>query len=410
MNEVDTSSFIFRNFSIVRLYFVEGYNMEIYFDNAATTKVSKVAADKMYKVLIETYGNPSSLHNKGLEAEKLVEHSRQIIATCLKVPIKDIYFTSGGTEGNNMAINGILKGYHRSGKHVLISDIEHPSVREMVLSYQDQGYEVECIPVDKKGYIIEEDLLTMLREDTILVSIMHVNNEIGTIQDLAKISSLIKKKQPKTIIHIDGVQSFGKYAFYPSRNHIDIMTISAHKLHGPKGVGAIYIGQGVKLIPLLKGGGQQSNVRPGTENVPGIVGFGVAAEEAYTSLEIVSKQVKAIKIYMITRLREEIKEIEINGDIENGAGHILNIRVKGIDSEVLLHSLEEFGIYLSAGSACSSKKKKASSTLLALGETDETAKEAIRFSFSKYNTKEEVDIVIEKMIKVIGPLRRFVRK
>lgn len=384
--------------------------MEVYFDNAATTKVSDGAAKAMMEVLTIDYGNPSSLHNKGFEAEKRVENSRQIIAGSLKVPKKEVYFTSGGTEANNMVLYGVLNAYMRNGKHVLVSSIEHPSVKDAAYEYETLGYEVEAIPTDDKGYIVPEDLAALVREDTILISFMHVNNEIGTIQDVEAIVKAVRAVNEKVVIHMDGVQSYGKYELYPARLGIDVYSISAHKIHGPKGCGAIYLSSKVRMKPLLTGGSQQNGVRSGTENVPGIVGFGVAASEAYAQLAENKAHIEAIRNYMIESLSDKALNIEFNSDVKKGAYHILNIRVVGVKSEVLLHTLEEANIYVSTGSACSSNKKHHSSTLQALGQNSEETDQAIRLSFSKYNTLEEVDYFIDKLNQSLPLLRRFIRK
>ena len=384
--------------------------MEIYFDNAATTRVTDQVAQAMLHMLTHNYGNPSSLHQKGFEAEKAIENSRQIIAQVLKVSKKEIYFTSGGTEANNIAIIGMAAANKRGGKHILISSIEHPSVKETVRHLETLDYEVESIPTDGKGYVQIEALEQLIRQDTAMVSVMYVNNEIGTIQDMTTIGKLIKKLNPKTLFHVDAIQAFGKYNLNPIKDQMDILTISGHKIHGPKGVGAIYIKEGTKIAPLFYGGRQENGIRSGTENVPGIIGLGLATEEAYHQLEDHKVHIESIKKYMITRLKKDVPDITFNGDIEKGAYHILNIGVTGVKSEVLLHALEELEIYVSTGSACSSKKKNHSITLSALNLSHDEKDTAIRLSFSKYNTREEVDQFIEQLNKLLPILRRFKRK
>jgi len=384
--------------------------MEVYLDNAATTRVSLNAAQAMMRMLTEDYGNPSSLHNKGFVAEKAVEESRSIIAGAMKVSKNELFFTSGGTEANNMVIHGVVEAYKRSGKHILISDIEHASVKDSAFHFEELGYEVESIPVNHQGYIDSDTLTSMVREDTILVSIMHVNNEIGTIQPMEALLGAVKAKNSDTVFHVDAIQSFGKIHLYPSRLGIDLMTVSAHKIHGPKGAGALYVSPKVRLIPLVYGGDQQKGVRSGTENVPGIVGFGVAAKEAYEQMDERKATISDIRQYCAESLLSKIENIEINSDLENGAYHILNIRVVGVKSEVLLHTLEEAGIYVSTGSACSSNKKHHSSTLQALGQNKDATDQAIRLSFCKDNTREEIDYLVEQMVKVVPMLRRFKRK
>lgn len=384
--------------------------MEVYLDNAATTRVSGTAAEAMMIMLTQDYGNPSSLHNKGYAAEKAVEESRRIIAGAMKVSKTDIFFTSGGTEGNNMVLHGVAEAYKRNGKHMLISDIEHPSVKDAAFHYETLGYEVETIPVDHQGYVAADTLAALVREDTILVSVMHVNNEIGTIQPIETLCKAVKAKNSRTVFHVDAVQSFGKYLLYPNRLGVDVMTISAHKIHGPKGSGALYISPKIRLVPLVYGGGQQKGVRSGTENVPGIVGLGVAAKEAYDAIEERRLHISEIKSYCAELLAEKVDGITFNSDLIGGAYHILNIRVTGVKSEVLLHTLEETGIYVSTGSACSSNKRHHSSTLQALGQDSIATDQALRVSFCKDNTKEEIAYFVEQMVKSIPMLRRFRRK
>lgn len=384
--------------------------MEVYFDNAATTRVSDGAAGAMMTMLTQDYGNPSSLHQKGFEAEKAVEEARKIIADAMKVAKNDVYFTSGGTEGNNMVLHGVSHAYKRRGKHILVSDIEHPSVKDAAYKLTEEGYEVEAVPVDGKGYVTVATLSAMVREDTILVSVMHVNNEIGTIQPMESLVKAVKEKNADTLVHVDAVQSFGKYRLYPSRAGIDLMTLSGHKIHGPKGAGALYVGPKVRLTPLVYGGDQQKGVRSGTENVPGIVGLGVAAGEAYRELDSRKAHITDLRNHCIRRLSEDVTAIEFNSDLEQGAYHILNFRAVGVKSEVLLHTLEEQGIYVSTGSACSANKKHHSSTLQALGQDSEATDQAIRVSFSTYNRREEVDYFIEQLQTALPMLRRFTKK
>lgn len=384
--------------------------MEVYLDNAATTRVSEAAAEAMMRMLREDYGNPSSLHNKGFTAEKAVEESRQVIASTLKVAKNDVYFTSGGTEGNNMVLHGIAEAYKRRGKHILVSDIEHASVTDAAFHLEDLGYDVEAVPVDDLGYIDPDVLGEMVRADTILVSVMHVNNEIGTVQDLEALVKAVKAKNKDTVFHVDGVQSFGKFELYPSRIGVDLMTISAHKIHGPKGAGALWISPKIRLVPLVYGGNQQKGVRSGTENVPGIVGLGVAAREAYDNLPERRTHISGIRNYCVETLKANIEGVAFNSDLKNGAYHILNIRIKGVKSEVLLHSLEEADIYVSTGSACSSNKKHHSSTLQALGQDSDATDQAIRLSFSKENTEEDIDALVKKLSEVVPMLRRFRKK
>lgn len=384
--------------------------MEVYFDNAATTRVSDAAAKAMMRMLTEDYGNPSSLHAKGFTAEKAVEESRKVIADALKVNKNDVFFTSGGTEGNNMILSGIADAYKRSGKHILVSDIEHASVASAAAHLEEIGWTVDVIAVDDKGYIDPGNLSELVREDTVLVSVMHINNEIGTIQPLESLVKAVKDKNKATLFHVDAVQSFGKYQILPSRLGVDLLTVSAHKIHGPKGSGAIYVSPKVRLTPLVFGGDQQKGVRSGTENVPGIVGFGVAVKEAMAAMADRKDHIQSLRDYCIEQLEDRLTDISYNSDLNHGAYHILNIRVKGVKSEVMLHTLEEKGIYVSTGSACSSNKKHHSSILQALGQDSEATDQAIRISFSRANTKEEIDYFIEAMAATVPMLRRFRKK
>jgi cysteine desulfurase len=283
-------------------------------------------------------------------------------------------------------------------------------VKEAVFAAEVLGYEVEVIPVDENGYINIDTLIGMIRKETVLVTVMQVNNEIGVIQDIESIGNRIKAQNHMTFFHVDGVQSYGKYHINPLKAKVDALTISAHKIHGPKGCGAIYVSEKVRLTPILHGGSQQRSVRSGTENVPGIVGLGIAAKEAYDSLDIASKHILGIKTYMIEQLTTNVEGIEFNGNVKETAYHILNIRVIGVKSEVLLHTLEDHNIFVSTGSACSSNKKNHSSTLMALNQNSDQTDQAIRLSFSKYNTLEEVDYFIEQLNSNLPTLRRFVRK
>ncbi len=384
--------------------------MEVYLDNAATTEVSEGAVEAMISVLRGNFGNPSSLHAKGFSAEKEVENSRQIIASAIKGSKVDLYFTSGGTESNNMAIRGIALAYARRGKHILVSDIEHPSVKDAAFKLEEDGFEIEVIPSTSSGYIEPEVVKSMVREDTILVGVMHINNEIGTIQPIDDIVKAVKSANSQTMIHVDAVQSFGKYPLFPARIGVDTMSISAHKIHGPKGSGALWVSPKIRLKPLMHGGDQQKGMRSGTENVSGIAGFGKATEEAYKALDARQKHIGDIRHYCINQLQTVVDDVIFNSDIDNGAGHILNIRIMGVKSEVLMHSLEDAMVYVSTGSACSSNKKHHSSTLQAMGQDAEATDQAIRLSFSKDSTMAEVDVLIEKMVQVVPLLRRFRKK
>lgn len=381
---------------------------EIYFDNAATSQPSAMVIEKMTQVLSKDYGNPSSLHLKGLEAERHIRNTSQILSSLLKVGEDEIIYTSGGTESNNLAIIGIAQSYHRRGKHIITSKIEHPSVYYAMKYLEEEGFEISYLENDSKGYIDLNQLKKEIREDTILVSIMHVNNEIGTIQPIAEIGEIIKKINPGTVFHVDGVQSFGKLLLMPKKWNIDLLSISAHKFHGPKGIGALYKNKKVRLKSLLYGGGQQKGLRSGTENVPGIVGLGIAAEEIYQELDDNNRHILSLKKMLWEGLSSHIDDVYLNGpDLEDGAPNIINILFKNIKGEVLLHALEDKKIYVSTGSACSSNQPHLSQTMKSLGLSDEEVQSSLRFSFSKYNTEEEVKNCIQALKDIVPILRRF---
>jgi cysteine desulfurase len=383
--------------------------MEAYFDNSATTCCSRPVVELMQQVLLEDYGNPSSLHMKGVAAEKYIKTATEQIAKVLKVAEKEIIFTSGGTESNNLALIGTALANARAGKHIITSSIEHASVYNPLIFLEEQGYEVTYLPVDHQGVISLEALEQAVRPDTILVSIMQVNNEIGTIEPIEEAAKLIHKKNPNTLIHVDAIQSFGKLRIYPRRLGIDMLSVSGHKIHGPKGIGFLYVKEKTKLKPIIHGGGQQKNMRSGTENVAGIAGLGQAVELLYTDFEE--------KIDRLYELREYLKEgmEALEGTVVNGAEgraaapHILSVSFADIRAEVLLHALEERNIYVSTGSACSSNHPAISGTLKAIGVAPELLDATIRFSLCIDSTKEEADYVLETLAELLPMLRRFRR-
>lgn len=387
---------------------------EIYFDNSATTKVRKEVIDVILSTFNENYGNPSSLHKKGIQAEKAVEISREIIANALKCNSSEIFFTSGGTEANNLAIKGTAYRYKRRGKHLITSNIEHPSVINTFKYLENEGFDVSYIDVNKDGIVIIEELKKEITPETILVSIMMVNNEIGSIQPVEEISRIISSQsQNKIIFHVDAVQGFGKIPIDVGNMGIDLLTISGHKFHGPKGIGALYVRSGIELIPLIAGGEQERGLRSGTENVPGIVGLGKAAELAVMGLKEFNSKVSELKERLSRRIIEEIPGVRINGPIcddPHSAPHIINISFKGIKGEILVHAMEQYGIYLSTGSACSSRKSHSSHVLKAIGCEDEELEGAIRFSFSAFNTVDEVDYCVEKLKGEVKELRSIIRR
>ena len=380
--------------------------MDVYFDNGATTKVFPEVRDIMVKVLEEEYGNPSSMHKKGLVAEHHLKKTREIIAASMKVDPKEITFTSGGTESNNLAIIGTALANQRKGKHIITSTIEHASVYNPFFFLEEMGFEVTFIPVDKHGILRLDMLKEAIRKDTILVSIMAVNNEIGSIMPMEEIGRIIKEANPDTYYHADCVQAYGKMRVYPRKWKIDMVSISGHKIHGPKGSGALYVRKGVKIKPILYGGNQEQALRSGTENVPAIAGLGVAAEKIYKDHEERVAYLKEIKDYFLEKVMQLPDVTNHSGD----APHIASVSFLKVRSEVLLHALEDKGICVSAGSACSSNKPAVSGTLKGIGLKKEEYESTLRFTFSCYNTKEEVDYVIEELEKLLVLLRRFVRK
>ncbi|GMQ64014.1 cysteine desulfurase family protein [Vallitalea maricola] len=384
--------------------------MEIYLDNGATTKPFEVVIEEMCKVFREDYGNPSSLHKKGFEAEKYIIKSKDIFSKILKVNQKEIYFTSGGTESNNLAILGVANAYKRSGKHIITTAIEHSSVKNTINYLGDNDYEITVLPVDSNGLIDLDQLRDSIREDTILVSIMHVNNEISTIMPIDEIGKVIKEKNKNTIFHVDAIQSFGKLNIYPKKWNIDLVSISGHKFHAPKGIGVIYINDNIKINPIIYGGFQQNGIRSGTENVPGIAAIGLAAKMMYDNLDSNVEHLYRLKRYLAGRIINEIADTVINGiDVDKGAPHILSIRFNKVRGEVLLHSLEEKDIFVSTGSACSSNKPSKLGPLQGIGLNSEEALSTVRFSFCINNTIEELDKCVDELKNIVPLLRKFVR-
>ena len=384
--------------------------MEAYLDNSATTRCYEEVAEIVAKTMIEDYGNPSAMHLKGVEAENYVKESAKAIAKTLKVQDKEIYFTSGGTESDNWALIGSALANHRQGKHMITTPFEHSAVSAPLAWLQEQGFEITVIPVDEQGNLDLKKLEEAIREDTILVSTMFVNNEMGAVVPVEEVGKIVHEKNPKALYHVDAIQAYGKYKIYPKKMGIDLLAVSGHKIHGPKGVGFLYINEKAKVQPLILGGGQQKGMRSGTDNVPGIAGLGVAAKMIYENLDKNVEHMRELKLYFAKEL-EKLEQVEINGpDPEKGAPHILNVSFLGVRSEVLLHSLEDLGIYVSAGSACSSHKRAGSASLGALGLSQERKESAIRFSFCETTTKEEVDYTLEALKKLLPMLRRYARK
>lgn len=383
--------------------------MEVYFDNAASTKVLEPVKDIVLKVMTEDYGNPSAKHRKGMIAEQYVKEAAEIIADTLKVAPKDILFTSGGSESNNMALIGTAMANKRSGNHIISTGIEHPSVYNPLAYLEEQGFTVTYLSVDGNGAISLEELEQAIRPETILVSVMYVNNEIGAVAPVEAISKVIKKKNPSILFHVDAIQAYGKFVIRPKRQGIDLLSVSSHKIHGPKGIGFLYIDPRVKIRPLIYGGGQQRGLRAGTENVPGVAGFGVAAKFMYTDHEKKMSAMTELKDYMIERL-QEIDGVTINSQKGNlSSPQIVSASFLGIRSEVLLHALEDKGIYVSSGSACSSNHPGVSGTLVGIGVKKELLDSTLRFSFGVFSTKDEVDTCIDTLKELLPILRRYQR-
>lgn len=384
--------------------------MEVYFDNSATTRCYDSVKDIVIRTMTEDFGNPSAMHLKGVEAEKYVKDSEARLARILKVQEKEILFTSGGTESDNLALIGAAMANKRSGNHIITTAVEHPAVSQPALFLQEQGFEVTYLPVDSRGVVKLDALEAVLRPDTILVSVMYVNNEVGAVMPVEEIGRRIREKSPKALFHVDAIQAFGKYRIYPKKMGIDLLSVSSHKIHGPKGVGFLYINEKAKIQPQILGGGQQSGMRSGTDNVPGIAGLGVAAEEIYRNLGANVEKMYCLKEHIAKELTK-IPDIRINGmELREGAPQILSISVMGVRSEVLLHSLEERGIFISAGSACSSHKRKPSSTLAAMGMPKDQIESTVRLSFSEENTVEEADYFLQVMEEMVPMLRRYSRR
>lgn len=384
--------------------------MIAYLDNSATTRASEHVTEAMVRVMREDYGNPSSMHMYGVQAERLVRSSREQIARTLKVTEKEILFTSGGTESNNLAIIGTAMAKQRTGKHIITTSVEHPSVHAAMEYLEKQGFRITYLPVDAYGVISMEDLKTTVCEDTILVSVMYVNNEVGATMPIEEIGDYLSKYHPGITFHVDAVQAYGKMEVYPKRFHIDLLSVSAHKIHGPKGIGFLYVKDKTKILPILFGGGQQKGMRSGTENVPGIVGLGIAAEESYQNLQANRAHLYELKSLLIQGL-QKLPDVVLHGHLgEDSAPHVVHASFPGIRSEVLLHALEAEEIYVSAGSACASNKKSESSTLEAMGLPAQEKESAIRFSLCSDNTREEIAYTLKVLEGLLPKLRIYRRR
>lgn len=380
--------------------------MEVYFDNAATTKIIPEVRELMLETMDAEYGNPSSLHRKGMAAEKYIRTARETVSGLLKCEAKEVTFTSGGTEANNLALIGMAMANKRAGSHIITTGIEHASVYNPIIFLQDMGFRVSFLKVDEVGKVDLDDLRNTLTPDTILVSTMMVNNEIGTIEPIEEIAGIIREYNKDILYHVDAVQAFGKMTVYPKRMGVDAMSISGHKLHGPKGSGALFVDSRVKIKPVLYGGGQEKGLRSGTENTAAIAGMGKAAEMAYARLEERQESMQKVK----NALTAGVLQLEGVTDNSGQAPHIASLSFQGVRSEVLLHALEEKGIYVSAGSACSSNHPAVSGVLKAIGLDKDLLESTLRFSFCEFNTVEEAKYTVKALEELLPVLRRFTRR
>ena len=372
----------------------------IYLDNSATTKPYDAVIRTVGHYMEEEYGNPSSLHRMGLNSEKAVKIARRQIALGLNGLEKHVIFTSGGTESDNLAIFGTAMAHHRRGNHIITTVIEHPAVLEACKKLEKQGFVVDYMPVNRQGLVNPMDFKEAITGQTVLISLMHVNNEVGAIQPIQEISAI----KGNAFLHLDCVQSFGKLAL--SASWADLISLSSHKIHGPKGIGALYATQNARIITQMVGGGQEYGLRSGTENVPAIAGFGLAAEMAISTLIQRSDYVKKLKVHLEQGIQDQIADILVNSP-ENGSPYILNISFLGTRGEVLLHQLEQNEIYVSTGAACSSNKKGQSHVLLAMGRTEKEIEGALRFSFSEFNTMDQMEEVLDRLKTAVTQFRKL---
>lgn len=389
---------------------------EIYLDNSATTRAFPEVAELMAKVMTEDYGNPSSMHHLGVVAEGHLRDASKTFAGILGCSEKNIYYTSGGTESDNLAIIGGARALERRGKHLITTSIEHPAVLNTMKYLEDNGFTVTYLGTDKSGRISLDELESALTPDTTLVSIMHTNNEIGSVQPIAEAGKLIKEKCPECYFHVDAVQGFGKAQINPGKMKIDLMSASSHKIHGSKGCGLLYVGDGVRIVPIEFGGGQQKGLRSGTENVPGISGMALAAKKLYSDFDNDIARLYELKKNFIERV-SRIDGVSINGltsddltNIRETAPHIISVSVKDVRAEVLLHSLEGRGIYVSAGSACSTHKRTPSATLVSIGLDKSLLESTIRLSMSVFTTAEDMETAAAALEETVPQLRRFIRR
>ena len=379
--------------------------MKVYLDNNATTKVDEEVVKAMIPYFSEYYGNPFSLHLFGAETGKAVTEARQTIADILKAKPSEIIFTASGSEADNLAIRGIAKAYKHRGKHIITSTIEHPAVKNTFMDLMEDGFEITMVPVDENGVMIMDEFKKALREDTILVSVMHANNEVGTFQPIEEIAKITKER--KIIFHVDAVQTMGKVEIYPEKMGIDLLSFSGHKFHAPKGIGVLYKRDGVRLARIITGGNQEGKRRPGTSNVPYIVGLAKALQIAVANMKEEWNREETLRDYFEDEVSKRIPEIKINGKGARRLPGTSSITFKYLEGESMLLNLSLKGIAVSSGSACSSDSLQPSHVLLAMGVPAEFAHGTLRFSLSKYTTKEEIDYTIESLVEIIGKLREL---
>lgn len=379
----------------------------IYLDNCATTRIRKEVLDKIVTSYKNDFGNPSSLHRLGLNSEKKIAEAREKISKSLRVDSSEIYFTSGGTESNNIAIQGVVDSRKKRGKHIITSKIEHSSILNIMKNYEEEGFYIDYLSTDSYGNIDLKELEKKLREDTILVSIIHVNNEIGSIENIREIKNIINKINPQTHLHVDGIQSLGKIKFSLRDLEIDSFSFSGHKIYGPKGIGGLYVRKGTRINPILFGGNQEEGVRSGTENLQGIIGLGEAVKTIYEKYEEESKYVKELKKYTIEKIQGEIEDIRINSPLEISSPYVLNISFRNTRGEVILHYLEDKEIYVSTSSACSSKGTEKSHVLKSIGLSDNEIEGTIRICFSYENTREDIDYAVKILKESVKEIREI---
>ena len=379
--------------------------MKVYLDNNATTKVDEEVVKAMIPYFSEYYGNPFSLHLFGNETGLAVTQARQTIADILKAKPNEIIFTASGSEADNLAIRGIAKAYKHRGKHIITSTIEHPAVKNTFMDLMEDGFKITMVPVDENGVMIMDEFKKALREDTILVSVMHANNEVGTFQPIEEIAKITKER--KIIFHVDAVQTMGKVEIYPEKMGIDLLSFSGHKFHAPKGIGVLYKRDGVRLARIITGGNQEGKRRPGTSNVPYIVGLAKALQMAVANMKEEWNREETLRDYFEDEVSKRIPEIKINGKGARRLPGTSSITFKYLEGESMLLNLSLKGIAVSSGSACSSDSLQPSHVLLAMGVPAEFAHGTLRFSLSKYTTKEEIDYTIESLVEIIGKLREL---